>query len=148
MAAPAKRVTLFKAPIYLACTVHEPTSETFKARSLLHKVSGFNQATPTDLNVVLHQTLKLAHARNEDVSEIASHFYSRMMRKISRDEEATSAKRRVRSQDPSSEVFSEFLRKVYAFGCWQLLTIDALRKSQKESHARYLETLPAKWARI
>ena len=70
-----------------------------------------------------------------------------MMRKISREEE-NAGKRRVRATDPSFEMFAEYLRRVYTFGCWQLLTWDTLKKSEKESHARFLETMQSKWARI
>ena len=113
----ANRVTLYKAPIYLACTMHEPILETARARSLLNKVASFTRATPTDLNVVIKRSLELALQRGEDVAEIGSHFYSRMMRKVTREEEQALAKK-VKAKDPSAEVFSEYLRRVYTFGCW------------------------------
>lgn len=90
---PMNRVKLYKAPIFLACSVitqhnsDELALESIRARSLLNKVAGFERATPTDLNIVLNQVLRLAITRDEDVAEIGSHFYSRMMKKISREEE-------------------------------------------------------------
>jgi hypothetical protein len=129
----ANRVTLYKAPIYLACTLHDPIPETARARSLLNKAASFAKATPTDLNVVIKRSLVMALARGEDVAEIGSHFYSRMMRKVTREEEQASAKK-VKTKDPSAEVFSEYLRRVYTFGCWQLLTERLLQSSGLESH--------------
>jgi len=119
----ANRVTLYKAPVYLACTLYDPIPETARARTLLNKVASFTRATPTDLNVVVKRAFDMALAREEDVAEIGSHFYSRMMRKVTREEmNAQAKKEKVRKKDPSAEIFSEYLRRVYAFGCWQLLT--------------------------
>lgn len=56
------RSRLFKAPIYLSCSLHEPTPEGVRARSLLNKVANFDFATPADLNVVIKRALELALA--------------------------------------------------------------------------------------
>ena len=114
---------LYKAPIYLACSLHDNIHEVVRARTLLNKVATFDMATPTDLNVIINQTYNLAKMRDEDLAEIGSHFYSRMMTKISKieediEKENISAKKRIRMKDPSHEVFSEYLRRVYTFGCW------------------------------
>jgi hypothetical protein len=82
----ANRVTLYKAPIYLACTLFDPIPETARARTLLNKVATFTRATPTDLNVVVKRAFDMAIAKDEDLAEIGSHFYSRMMRKVSQAE--------------------------------------------------------------
>ena len=50
--------------------------------------------------------------------------------------------------DPSMEVFSQYLRRVYTFGCWQLLTETILKNSEKTSHAKYLENIQDKWENI
>ena len=52
---PVERVTLYKAPVYLACSVHEGMAESTRARVLLNKVAGFEKATPTDLNCVINR---------------------------------------------------------------------------------------------
>lgn len=75
------------------------------------------------------------------------------MRKITREDELSATekgheRKRVRMSDPSSEVFSEYLRRVYTFGCWQLVNEEVMKQSDKESHARYLETMASKWAAI
>ena len=62
--------------------------------------------------------------------------------------ENVTAKKRIKIKDPSHEVFSEYLRRVYTFGCWQILTMPILMASEEERHARYLERYPEKWSRI
>ena len=100
--------------------------------------------------MIIRKTYQLAIEHGEDLAEIGSHFYSRMLKKISKEEENVekSDKHRVKKNDPSNEVFSEYLRRVYTFGCWQLLTNPSLKLSENESHARYLEAIPTKWSRI
>ena len=118
---PKNRAKLYKAPIFLACSViRSPDTgdfilEQIKARSLLNKVASFERATPADLNVILNHAIKLAHNRSEDLAEVGSHFYARMMKKISREQHRL---QKISAKDPSSDVFSEYLRKVYTFGCW------------------------------
>ena len=73
-----------------------------------------------------------------------------MLKRIGKEEEKMDIpdKQRVKMYDPSLEVFSEYLRRVYTFGCWQLLTNPTLKHSTNESHVRYLENIPTKWSRI
>ena len=52
---PVERVTLYKAPIYLACSVHEGMEEKSRARVLLNKVANFEKAHPTDLNCIINR---------------------------------------------------------------------------------------------
>ena len=54
------RVKLYKAPIYLACSLNDNIHEVVRARTLLNKVATFDMATPTDLNVIIKHTFKLA----------------------------------------------------------------------------------------
>ena len=105
-----ERVQIYKAPAYLIATAQEPVLETMRARTLLNKVVSFDRATPTDLNVIINQTLKLAVQREEDLAEIGSHFYSRMMRKFPNQNHEVKQKRTVRKDDPSMQVFAQYLR--------------------------------------
>lgn len=85
--------------------MHEEMLEMARARVLLNKVATFERATPTDLNVIIQRAFELAEARNEDLAEIGSQFYSRMMRKISREDQFKTEKK-INMKDPSMEVFS------------------------------------------
>lgn len=85
--------------------MHDEMLEMARARVLLNKVANFERATPNDLNVIIKRAFELAETRNEDLAEIGSHFYSRMMRKISREDEFKAAKK-IKMKDPSLEVFS------------------------------------------
>ena len=79
------RVTYYSAPAYFISNSYqnEGTSyESVRARTLLNKVAGFQNATPQDLNVLIRRAFEVAEHREEDLAEIGSHIYSRMMRKI------------------------------------------------------------------
>ena len=57
---PIERVHLYKAPIYLACTLNDSMAESLRARILLTKVASFDRATPSDLNVIIRKAYQLA----------------------------------------------------------------------------------------
>ena len=89
-----------------------------QAKLLLNKVVNFERATPTDLNVIIRRVHELAVKEGDDLSEIGQYFYSHMMKRFFKEDKKLSEKRKVRMTDPSQSLFSEYLRRVYTFGCW------------------------------